>query len=216
MSFMTFEQGDRILLFNKGKFREFPSKKKPLIALYRFFEFPTKLNHAVFIGSGLIFGLILSLICDFGNIKLTVFLTILSVLISIIALYFTAIAITDTFVKNEETDSFIVDDSFRQTIDAFTIEEVFEYYDYGVKKDKLRNELNYATKLLDSTSTDLPVYEDLINKKEQIEKDYKAVQSASGYLLDKIAVNMSVKNKAEAAEQKSKKEKEVLEFLNAG
>lgn len=215
MSFMTFEQGDRILLFNKGKFREFPSKKKPLIALYRFLETPTKLNHAVFIGSGLIFGLILSLICDFGNIKLTVFLTMFSVLVSITALYFTAIAITDTFEENEETDSFIVDDSFRQTINAFTIEEIFEYYDYGIKKDKLRNELNYATELLDSASSDLPVYEDLKNKKEQIEKEYKAVQSASGYLFDKIAVNMSIKNEAKAAEQKNKKEKEVLEFLNA-
>lgn len=201
-----YKKDGRVLVFENGGLSEVRSGNKLLFNLCDFMEEPTYKNIGLFTGTGLLAGVIINFVLGMPYPSVLFPATIgfcagLTVLF-LIAVSLEGISSGNLLVKNYVSVSGPIEEGLSST------EEVFKFYDQGMSVLEMTRKVDYARELLEKSSVDLPIYEDLKNKKEKLDNELSKAEEQLNNLSDQII-------KRYEDEEQAHKEKEVLDFLNA-
>ena len=220
-----FEQGGRVLVLSGKRLSEISPKTKPFYTLYTFFkraEEDIKIA-TVLAGYFLLFGVVsggalgtLFYTINNRNSDINTILIEGTLLGAMAGVFFgfgvmlcTLCALAAVFKKTDDSGFLIAKlDLTNIILHASSVSKVFEYYDTTMAAIELRRKVSYAGKLLNESDSDLAVYEDLRNKKNMLQKEHSKKQRQTNTIARELEVEFYEIRKA-------KKEKEVLEFLDA-
>ena len=220
-----FEQGGRVLMLSGTRLSEISPKTKPFYTLYTFFK---RAEEDIKISTVLVCCFLLFGVVSGGSLG-TLFYTITNrnsdintilidgtllgamagVFFGIAMMFCTLCALTAVFEKTDGSGFLIAKlDLTNVILHASSVSKVFEYYDTAMAEIELRRKVSYAGKLLNEADTDLAVYEDLRNKKNMLQKECSKKQRQANAIAREIEAEFN-------ENRKTKKEKEVLKFLDA-
>lgn len=201
-----YKKDGRVLVFQNGGLSEIHSGNKLLFNLCDFMEEPTYKNIGLFTGTGLLAGVITSFVLGMPR-PIILLSAIIGLCIGFTVLLLIAVSLKDIssgnlLVKNYVSVSGSIEKGLSST------EEVFKFYDQEMSVLEMTRKVDYARELLEKSSVDLPIYEDLKNKKEKLDNELSKAEEQLNNLSDQIIKRHEDKEQAH-------KEKEILDFLNA-
>lgn len=204
MSSGIFKKDGRALFLDDGELREIPRNKKITFFLYEFFKNPTIKNFGLFVGVGVIAGLIVGYSTS-SQITFAILGTVLGAVFGSLALIATASVNHEMFslAKYDTKDSIVNVGKITGIIEYLTTEEIFEYHDSVIQWRGLKDKIAHANVLLNKTNSDSPIYEDLKKKKESLQEEREKASDYINVLWEKFE-----------SKKKAKEDQEVLDFLN--